>query len=143
MILTGLSRWVWQNSSTPEAKVALKRACLTSGWSHDAYICATWSLKPSVPSSNSLSASSRISHSTLQPDKKDSSFSAYSITRKLTCAAEWQVVVGIACAPVYWGLSPRCLKTIRIKFYFAIYLMSHQIAVKIANQMYWRLPWLW
>ena len=66
MIRTGLSRWVWQNSSTPEAKVALKRACLTSGWSHDVYICATWSLKPSVPSSNSLSASSRMSHSTLK-----------------------------------------------------------------------------
>ncbi len=33
MTLTKVSRWAWQNSSTPEASVALKRACLTPGLS--------------------------------------------------------------------------------------------------------------
>ena len=75
MTRTGLSRYVWLNSSTWEVRVALNRACFILGLSHALYTCASCSRNDCRlgPSSNSLSASSSTSHSTLRGKCEDQS----------------------------------------------------------------------
>lgn len=67
--ITTLSRLSLHHCSTSYAKVALNIALLTLGDVQARKMEASWSLNPVLPSSNSLSDSSTISHSTLRNSK--------------------------------------------------------------------------
>lgn len=54
---------------------------------------------------------------------------------QLTCAGVWQVGVETTCAPVYWGWSLECLKTLRrIKNITASILVNVHVPVTLNDE---------